>query len=98
MGNEGRARDSRPPPPHPPGNLFLTGKSDESRYIACLGQVVAGGGRAGRGVAGPGGGGGVRGVSREPERGGPCRPIETEVNRDSGSTYGRVSFLSYVPP
>jgi hypothetical protein len=31
MGNEGRARDSRPPPPHPPGNLFLTGKSDESR-------------------------------------------------------------------
>ncbi len=31
MGNEVRARDSRPPPPHPPGNLFLTGKSDESR-------------------------------------------------------------------
>jgi hypothetical protein len=31
MGNEGRARDSHPPPPHPPGNLFLTGKSDESR-------------------------------------------------------------------
>ncbi len=31
--------------------------------------------------------------TRETERGGPCRPIETEVNRDSGSTYGRVSFL-----
>jgi hypothetical protein len=31
MGNEGLARDSCPPPPHPPGNLFLTGKSDESR-------------------------------------------------------------------
>jgi hypothetical protein len=31
MGNEGRARDSCPPPPHPPGNLFLTGKSDESQ-------------------------------------------------------------------
>ncbi len=30
---------------------------------------------------------------RETERGGPCRPIETEVNRDSGSTYDRVSFL-----
>ncbi len=28
MGNEGRARDSRPPAPHPPGNLFLTGKPD----------------------------------------------------------------------
>ncbi len=38
------------------------------------------------------------GTSRETERGGPCRPIETEVNRDSGSTYGRVSFLGYVPP
>ena len=35
--------------------------------------------------------------TRETERGGPCRPIETEVNRDSGSTYGRVSFLGYVP-
>ncbi len=31
MGNEGRARGSRPPPPHPPGDLFLTGKPDESR-------------------------------------------------------------------
>jgi hypothetical protein len=30
-GNEGRARDSRPPPPHPPGDLFLTGGRDESR-------------------------------------------------------------------
>jgi hypothetical protein len=30
---------------------------------------------------------------RETERGGPCQPIETEVNRDSGSTYDRVSFL-----
>jgi hypothetical protein len=38
------------------------------------------------------------GMTRETERGGPCRPIETEVNRDSGSTYGRVSFLGYVPP
>jgi hypothetical protein len=37
-------------------------------------------------------------VTRETERGGPCRPIETEVNRDSGSTYDRVSFLGYVPP
>jgi hypothetical protein len=36
-------------------------------------------------------------LTRETERGGPCRPIETEVNRDSGSTYGRVSFLGYVP-
>ncbi len=35
---------------------------------------------------------------RETERGGLCRPFETEVNRDSGSTYGRVSFLGYVPP
>jgi hypothetical protein len=34
---------------------------------------------------------------RETERGGPCRPIETEVNRDSRSTYDRVSFLGYVP-
>ncbi len=24
-GYEGRARDSRPPQPHPPGDLFLTG-------------------------------------------------------------------------
>ncbi len=31
--------------------------------------------------------------TRETERGGPCRPIATEVNRDSGSTHGRVSFL-----
>ncbi len=31
MGNKGRARDSRHPPPHPPGDLFLTGGSDESR-------------------------------------------------------------------
>jgi hypothetical protein len=30
-GNEGRARDSRLPPPHPPGDLFLTDKPDESR-------------------------------------------------------------------
>ncbi len=30
-GNEGRARDSRPPPPRPPGDLFLTDKPDESR-------------------------------------------------------------------
>jgi hypothetical protein len=36
-------------------------------------------------------------MSRETERGGPCRPIETEVNRDSGSTYDRVSFLGYLP-
>jgi hypothetical protein len=36
-------------------------------------------------------------VPRETERGGPCRPIETEVNRDSGSTYDRVSFLGYLP-
>jgi hypothetical protein len=41
--------------------------------------------------------GACAGVTRETERGGPCRPIETEVNRDSGSTYGRVSFLGYVP-
>ncbi len=27
-----------------------------------------------------------------------CRPIVTEVNRDSGSTYNRVSFLGYVHP
>ena len=39
----------------------------------------------------------VVGETRETERGGPCRPIETEVNRDSGSTYDRVSFLAYVP-
>jgi hypothetical protein len=45
----------------------------------------------------PGGGGGG-GRTRETERGSPCRPIETEVNRDSGSTYDRVSFLGYVPP
>ncbi len=31
MGNEGRVRDSRPPPPNPPGDLFLTGGPDESR-------------------------------------------------------------------
>ncbi len=31
MGNEGRAQDLRPPPPNPQGNIFLTGKSDESR-------------------------------------------------------------------
>jgi hypothetical protein len=37
------------------------------------------------------------GKTRETERGGPCRPIATEVNRDSGSTYGRVSFLGYLP-
>jgi hypothetical protein len=30
-GNEGRARDSHHPPPHPPGDLFLTGGRDESR-------------------------------------------------------------------
>jgi hypothetical protein len=30
-GYEGRARDSRPPQPHPPVNLFLTGGRDESR-------------------------------------------------------------------
>ncbi len=30
-GNEGRARDSRHPPPHPPGDLFLTGGRDESQ-------------------------------------------------------------------
>ncbi len=30
-GNEGRARNSRRPPPHPPGDLFLTDKPDESR-------------------------------------------------------------------
>jgi hypothetical protein len=35
--------------------------------------------------------------TRETERGSPCRPIETEVNRDSGSTYDRVSFLGYLP-
>jgi hypothetical protein len=38
------------------------------------------------------------GPPRETERGGPCRPIATEVNRDSESTYDRVSFLGYVPP
>ncbi len=31
MGNEGRGRDSRHPPPHPPSNLSLTGKPDESQ-------------------------------------------------------------------
>jgi hypothetical protein len=36
--------------------------------------------------------------ARETERGGPCRPIETEVNRDSKNTYDRVSFLDYIPP
>jgi hypothetical protein len=41
--------------------------------------------------------GACAGVTRETERGGPCRPIETEVNRDSGSTHGRVSFLGYLP-
>jgi hypothetical protein len=30
-GKEGRARDSRPPQPHPPVDLFLTGGRDESR-------------------------------------------------------------------
>ncbi len=30
-GNEGRARESRHPPPHPPVDLFLTGGRDESR-------------------------------------------------------------------
>ncbi len=30
MGNEGRSQESNTPPPHPPGNLFLIGKSDES--------------------------------------------------------------------
>ncbi len=50
MGNEGRARDSRPPPPHPPGNLFLTGKSDESRQRVS-GRQLRGGGWAGRGGA-----------------------------------------------
>ncbi len=35
-------------------------------------------------------------TSRETERGGTCRPIATEVNRDSGSTYDRVSFLGYA--
>ncbi len=30
-GNEGRARDSFRPLPHPPGDLFLTDKPDESR-------------------------------------------------------------------
>jgi hypothetical protein len=63
-GYEGRARDSRPPQPHPPGDLFLTGGPDES--LSCLGHVLRGGtGRAGRGVGGRswGGGGGVRGVS-----------------------------------
>jgi len=29
-GNEGRAQDSRHPPPHPPVDLFLTGGRDES--------------------------------------------------------------------
>ncbi len=36
--------------------------------------------------------------ARETERGGPCRPIETEVIRDSKNTYDRVSFLDYIPP
>ncbi len=39
----------------------------------------------------------MRVLYRETERGGPCRPIETSVNRDSGSTYDRVSFLGYLP-
>jgi hypothetical protein len=30
-GYEGRARDSRPPQPHPPVDLFLTGGREESR-------------------------------------------------------------------
>jgi hypothetical protein len=30
-GKEGRARDSRPPQPHPQVDLFLTGGRDESR-------------------------------------------------------------------
>jgi hypothetical protein len=30
-GYEGRARDSRPPQPHPPVDLFLTDGPDESR-------------------------------------------------------------------
>ncbi len=30
-GYEGRACDSRPPQPHPPGDLFLTSGPDESR-------------------------------------------------------------------
>jgi hypothetical protein len=50
MGNEGRARDSCPPPPHPPGDLFLTGGPDEWP------RVGGGTGRAGVG-------GCVRGVS-----------------------------------
>ncbi len=52
-GNEGRAQDSRHPPPHPPVVLFLTDKPDESR------PCVAGGGGGARrvGGGGPGGGG-----------------------------------------
>ncbi len=53
-GNEGRARDSRHPPPHPPGDLFLTAKPDESRK--CVSATCCGGGRAGRGVGGRAGG------------------------------------------
>ncbi len=32
-GKEGRARDSRPPQPHPPVDLFLTGGLGESRSL-----------------------------------------------------------------
>ncbi len=46
-GNEGHAGDSRPPPPHPPGDLFLTDKPDESRYL--VSATCCAGGRAGRG-------------------------------------------------
>ncbi len=68
MGNEGHARDSRPPTPDPQGNLFLTGKSDESlsrvsgRQLGGVGR--AGGGRAGRGGWAVRGGGGHEGRMR----------------------------------
>ncbi len=48
-GNEGRARDSRPPPPHPPGDLFLTDKPDESRSHVAGEDGPGGGWGAGRG-------------------------------------------------
>jgi hypothetical protein len=55
MGNEGHAQDSRPPPPHAPGDLFLTGKSDESCSVSqphvAGGDGPGGGWGAGRGGA-----------------------------------------------
>ncbi len=33
MGYEGGARDMLPPPPHPPGDLFLTGKQGWAKLV-----------------------------------------------------------------